>query len=301
MAEINVALLGYKFMGKAHSNAYRQLRHFFPGKLEPRMKVICGRDRAALEAAKEQFGWEETETDWRKVVQWLTGDIPEGKSTFYQKHMTHHLLPEIDRDWMRKLDHVFLIREPREVITSLALVTPNPGLDYKHWGCTLGGPIVRNRTFFFAAFERLTDRFPEPNQFTVPTAAERQGDFSALLPLGIKIYDPMSAVKQPDGSIARTAFGNNLIPQTRLNQVADGPPSAADEAEESHLLYRRAVELIQVEFEESTWKAFYRMVIDGVGAQDVAAELGITPNAAYLAKARVLRRLREEFCELEEL
>jgi predicted dehydrogenase len=68
MAEINVALLGYKFMGKAHSNAYRQLRHFFPGKLEPRMKVICGRDPAALEAAKEQFGWEETETDWRRVV-----------------------------------------------------------------------------------------------------------------------------------------------------------------------------------------------------------------------------------------
>ena len=98
--------------------------------------------------------------------------------------------------------------------------TPNPGLDYKHWGGTLGGPIVRNRTFFFAAFERLTDRFPEPNQFTVPTAAERQGDFSALLPLGIKIYDPASAVKQPDGSIARTAFGNNVIQPYRLNQVA---------------------------------------------------------------------------------
>jgi predicted dehydrogenase len=69
MAEINVALLGYKFMGKAHSNAYRQLRHFFPDKLVPRMKVICGRDRAALEAAKEQFGWEEIETDWRKAVE----------------------------------------------------------------------------------------------------------------------------------------------------------------------------------------------------------------------------------------
>src|SRR6516162_9344949 len=69
MAEINVALLGYKFMGKAHSNAYRQLPHFFPCKLEPRMKVICGRDRAALEGAKEQFGWEEIETDWRKVVE----------------------------------------------------------------------------------------------------------------------------------------------------------------------------------------------------------------------------------------
>ncbi len=68
MADINVALLGYKFMGKAHSNAYRQVRKFFPGKLVPRMKVICGRDRPALEAAAAQFGWEETETDWRRVV-----------------------------------------------------------------------------------------------------------------------------------------------------------------------------------------------------------------------------------------
>src|SRR5262249_33093697 len=53
--------------------------------------------------------------------------------------------------------------------------TPNPGLDYKHWGGTLGGPVRHNRTFFFAGFERLTDKFPEPNQFTVPTAAERNG------------------------------------------------------------------------------------------------------------------------------
>jgi hypothetical protein len=69
------------------------------------------------------------ETDWRKVVAWLTGDVPHGKAIFYQKHMTHHLLPEIDRDWMRRLDHVFLIRESREVITSLQLVTPNPTLE----------------------------------------------------------------------------------------------------------------------------------------------------------------------------
>lgn len=69
MAEINIALIGYKFMGKAHSNAFRQVRRFFPGKLTPRMKVICGRDRAALEAAARQFGWEEIETDWRRVVE----------------------------------------------------------------------------------------------------------------------------------------------------------------------------------------------------------------------------------------
>ncbi|MGH9431831.1 MAG: Gfo/Idh/MocA family protein [Terriglobia bacterium] len=68
MPQVNVAMIGYKFMGKAHSNAYRQVSHFFPGKIEPRMKVLCGRDRVAAEAAARQFGWEEVETDWRKVV-----------------------------------------------------------------------------------------------------------------------------------------------------------------------------------------------------------------------------------------
>ncbi|HEV2382662.1 MAG TPA: Gfo/Idh/MocA family oxidoreductase [Terriglobia bacterium] len=69
MAEINVALIGYKFMGRAHSNAYRQVSHFFPGKFTPRLKVICGRDREAAEAAARQLGWDEVETDWRVVVE----------------------------------------------------------------------------------------------------------------------------------------------------------------------------------------------------------------------------------------
>ena len=68
MPQVNVAMIGYKFMGKAHSNAYRQVSHFFPGKFEPRMKVLCGREREPLEAAARQLGWEEVETDWRKVV-----------------------------------------------------------------------------------------------------------------------------------------------------------------------------------------------------------------------------------------
>jgi len=69
MPEINIALIGHRFMGKAHSNAYRQVRRFFPGKLVPRLKVICGRDEAALADAARQFGWEETETDWRRVIE----------------------------------------------------------------------------------------------------------------------------------------------------------------------------------------------------------------------------------------
>jgi len=65
---VNVALIGYAFMGKAHSNAYRQVTPFMSPRLEPRMKVICGRTRDKLEAAAHQYGWEETSTDWRATV-----------------------------------------------------------------------------------------------------------------------------------------------------------------------------------------------------------------------------------------
>jgi hypothetical protein len=66
------------------------------------------------------------EPDWRKAVAFLLGPLPGGKAIFYQKHMAHHLLPEIDRDWIGRLTNAFLIREPREMITSLAKVLPNP-------------------------------------------------------------------------------------------------------------------------------------------------------------------------------
>ena len=68
MPTLNVALIGHAFMGKAHSNAYRQVRAFFSPRLEPRMKVICGRDRARTEDAARRYGWDEAATDWRGVV-----------------------------------------------------------------------------------------------------------------------------------------------------------------------------------------------------------------------------------------
>lgn len=66
------------------------------------------------------------EGDWKKVVKWLTGPLPEGKSVFYQKHMTHHMLPNIELDWLKSLTNCFLIREPREMITSLTEFVPVP-------------------------------------------------------------------------------------------------------------------------------------------------------------------------------
>ena len=70
MSEVNVAIIGHKFMGRAHSNAWRQVGRFFPGELEPRMKVLCGRACSEeLEATARLLGWEESDCEWRRVVE----------------------------------------------------------------------------------------------------------------------------------------------------------------------------------------------------------------------------------------
>jgi predicted dehydrogenase len=66
---VNVGLIGYQFMGKAHSNAYRQVGHFFDLPVEVKMHTLCGRNEAAVRKAADQYGWENIETDWRKVVE----------------------------------------------------------------------------------------------------------------------------------------------------------------------------------------------------------------------------------------
>ena len=70
------------------------------------------------------------ETDWRKVAVRLTKEpVPAGKSIFFQKQMTHHLLPAIDREWISGLTNCFLIRDPREVILSYIKKNPEPELE----------------------------------------------------------------------------------------------------------------------------------------------------------------------------
>lgn len=67
--KINVGMVGYKFMGKAHSRAYRDMARFFKTETVPAMKVICGRTEAAVSEACRKFGWEVYETSWEKLVQ----------------------------------------------------------------------------------------------------------------------------------------------------------------------------------------------------------------------------------------
>ncbi len=68
------------------------------------------------------------ETDWQVIIDHLTGPIPEGKAIWYQKHMAHHMLPEISRGWFDQMVHCFLIRDPRDMLISLHKTIPNPTL-----------------------------------------------------------------------------------------------------------------------------------------------------------------------------
>jgi len=68
------------------------------------------------------------ETGWQRVIARLTGPIPDGKRIFFQKQMTHHLLVEVDREWLSTVTNCFLIRNPREVIASYIKKREAPAL-----------------------------------------------------------------------------------------------------------------------------------------------------------------------------
>ncbi len=67
-------------------------------------------------------------TDLQVAIDHLLGPVPGGKAIFYQKHMTHHLLPGMPREWMRRLTNCFLIRDPRQMLTSLLKHLPDAKL-----------------------------------------------------------------------------------------------------------------------------------------------------------------------------
>ncbi|GMV83536.1 MAG: oxidoreductase [Planctomycetota bacterium] len=66
--KLNIALIGTKFMGKAHSNAWAQVAHFFDLPVQPVMKVIVGRDAKGTQKMADQWGWQEAATDWKEVI-----------------------------------------------------------------------------------------------------------------------------------------------------------------------------------------------------------------------------------------
>ena len=67
--KLNVGMVGYGFMGRTHSNAFRKVGNFFDNEHQPVLKAICGRNEANTRAFADQWGYESIETDWRKLVE----------------------------------------------------------------------------------------------------------------------------------------------------------------------------------------------------------------------------------------
>lgn len=113
-----------------------------------------------------------------------------------------------------------------------------------------------------------------------------------------KLRDFLRRQRRQPQAAGGSTFQQQLqeIPLSEMGGEGSVVPNPS--VEETDGVFRRAVELVRSEFAERTWQAFWRVVIDGQSPADVAAELGISAGAVYVAKSRVLRRCRTEFQDL---
>ena len=142
------------------------------------------------------------ECDADAVVAALCGPIPDGRAWWYQKHMAHHLLPDMDTSWVHELTNCLLVREPAAMLASLARVLPNPRLE------ETGLPQQRD------LFRRLSDAgAPPPVIVARDVLADPPGVLGALCArLGVPYTDRMlrwaPGPRPTDGVWARHWYAN---------------------------------------------------------------------------------------------
>lgn len=100
MKELRVGIVGHKFMGKAHSNAWKRAPEFFDMEAKPVLQVACGRNETQLAQFAQRWGWQRTETDWKKMVESDDVDIVD----ICSPQATHY---EIAMAAMKAGKHVF--------------------------------------------------------------------------------------------------------------------------------------------------------------------------------------------------
>jgi hypothetical protein len=177
------------------------------------------------------------ENDWRKVVAWLTEHVPDGKAVFYQKHMTHHLLPEIDRGWLDRVSNAFLIREPREVVTSFVRIAGTPRLEDTGYPQQLEiFNLVRAHTGRVPPVIDARDVLEDPPRLLRLLCAALDVDFTEAMlswPPGPRATDGVWAKYWYDAVVKSTTF------QPYRPKDDPVPPHLAGLLEQAEAIYRR--------------------------------------------------------------
>lgn len=121
------------------------------------------------------------------------------------------------------------LADPRTVLTEQQRAAAVPSWVHRRWGTTISGPVAipkiyngRNKTFFTFGFEDLSIERNLSFTGTVPTAAQKRGDFSALGALGSRyqIYDPFTIAAAPNGRFSRQPLPGNIVPASRIDPVS---------------------------------------------------------------------------------
>ncbi|HJT31615.1 MAG TPA: sigma-70 family RNA polymerase sigma factor [Pirellulales bacterium] len=167
--------------------------------------------------------------------------------------------PEADRDWQRFVD----------------LYTPL----FFYWARQAGLRPPDDADLVQEVFLILVKKLPE---FDYDRRKSFRGWLRTLMTN--RLRDHWRRAKVPEA-----AGAENLLAELASRDIAD-----VDEQEHRRYLLARAAQIVRPEFQESTWQACWRFAFEGVAAAEVARDLGMTENAVYIAKGRVLKRLRAE-------
>ncbi len=177
------------------------------------------------------------ECDPDRVVAWITGPPPGGAALWYQKHMTHHMLPSVRRDWFGAMRHAFLIRDPRAMLVSLLK---------KYARAELSDTGLPQQVAIFEQIARSSGE-PPPVVDADDVLRDPPGMLAALCAaLGVS-FDPAMlswapGLRSTDGVWAKHWYEN--VAKTRTfdaprERVEELPESAADVYAECDRLYRR--------------------------------------------------------------
>jgi len=140
-----------------------------------------------------------------------------------------------------------------------------PDTYYYLYGGSIGGPIVKNKTFFWGSIEGYKTDTIDDSGVRAPNSRELSGDFSQS---GITVYDPLTTVRNADGSITRTPFPGNVIPANRISPVAnamqqywpEAGPASSELVDRSKTITGKLDQVWSDKFRSSAMYAYYHSV-----------------------------------------